>query len=74
MSDWQPIDTAPVSPFDEAEWFMDASPSYIVFDKWVQLARYSYTKRGKGRWRDNTGRIVNPTHWMPTPPNPEAKP
>jgi hypothetical protein len=71
VSGWRPIETAPVEPFDAASWYMNASPSVLVWQgSYCVIATYGYTKQGKGRWRDHRGNI-EPTHWMPLPAPPE---
>jgi hypothetical protein len=67
---WQPIETAPIQPFDPARYYAPASPAVLVctVEKWVLIARYRYTKKGKGSWVIEWGsRVCRPTHWMPLP-------
>lgn len=72
MFDWQPIETAPIEPFDAERWYMSASPNLLVWTSLgTRIASYGYTRQGKGRWRDYHGNI-EPTHWMPLPEAPEA--
>ena len=70
MSEWQPIETAPIRPFDADKWYMTASERLLLWCKLGPvIGSYSYTRRGIGRWRDDHGKIV-PTHWMPLPEAP----
>ena len=72
MSEWKPIETAPIEPFDAKRWYMTASPYVLVWcGHYVRIASYGYTRRGKGRWQDYHGNIA-PTHWMPLPEAPAA--
>jgi hypothetical protein len=68
---WQPIETAPIKPFDAENWFMPHSPQFLLWIGRPVIGNYSYTKHGKGRWRDFVGN-VDPSHWMPLPPPPEG--
>ena len=68
MSEWQPIETAPIQAFDPKEWFMSGQ-RVLLWHGGVSIGSYSYTKRGKGRWQNWSG-TINPTHWMPLPPPP----
>lgn len=72
MTDWQPIETAEIRPFDAGRWYMPASPSLLLVNATgrIVIGDYSYTKAGKGRWKDNTFRGFEPTHWMPLPDPP----
>ena len=65
---WQPIETAPIAPFDPEHWYRAASEAVLVYPG-RNIASYSYTQRGKGRWRTWMG-VTCPTHWMPLPPPP----
>lgn len=70
MSEWQPIESAPIQPFNAVNWYMPATPWLLVSSgESVQMAQYSYTEKGKGRWRTSYG-PCQPTHWMflPEPP------
>jgi hypothetical protein len=69
---WQPIETAPIKPFDKEQWFMRHSERVLLFCSYPVLGTYGFTKRGKSRWTDDGNRIVNPTHWMPLPPPPTS--
>ena len=73
MSAWQPIETAPIKPFDEANWYISHSPYLLLWtESGAVIGSYSFTtKKGKGRWRTWGGTIV-PTHWMPLPAAPVA--
>lgn len=68
----QPIDTAPIKPFDEDNWYMSHSPHLLLWSghSWV-IGSHGYTRKGKGKWIAY-GRICNPTHWLPLPPPPET--
>jgi hypothetical protein len=71
MSEWQPIETYPLPPFDKDKWFMSGERVLIVKGGMtVSIGNYGYTERGKGRWRDAMGYTCSPTHWMrlPEPP------
>lgn len=71
IPEWQPIETAPIKPFDPEKWYMPHSPSLLVWNgNHCVIARYSYTRGGKGRWQDHHGNIT-PAHWMPLPSPPE---
>ena len=71
-SDWLPIETAPIKPFDKDNWSMATSPHVLLWNgHFCVIGVYAYTRKGKGRWQDwhaNT----SPTHWMPLPDGPEA--
>ena len=69
MSDWQPIETCPPFPFNQAKWFMDG-PRYLLWIGQCTIGAYGYTEKGKGRWRNYVGGIT-PTHWMPLPKAPK---
>ena len=72
--EWQPIETAPIEPHEQATWFRDKSPRLLLCGggrPWVYIGSFSYTERGKGRWKcEALDRNVNPTHWMPLPAPP----
>ena len=70
MSEWQPIETAPILPFNEEKWFMSHSPYLLLWDGRCTIGVFGYTKRGKSRWQDFRSNI-NPTHWMPLPEPPQ---
>ena len=70
MSEWQPIETAPIEPFNKDKWFMAHSPRLLLWKGHVVIGSYNYTERGKGRWQDNYGNC-EPTHWMPLPDEPK---
>jgi hypothetical protein len=69
---WQTIDTAPIKPFDKEAWFMRHSERVLVLDGYEKIATYGFTKHGKGRWIDDTNRVITPTHWMPLPASPPS--
>jgi hypothetical protein len=70
---WQPIANAPRKPFDAQSWFLRHSMSLLVWNgAHNYIASYRYTERGKGRWLiDETGRVVEPTHWQYLPRGPK---
>jgi hypothetical protein len=70
---WQPIATAPVHEFDPDNWWSQGTSVLIFAGTYARIASYSYTKKGKGRWRDHYGTVVAPTHWMPLPAPPEQE-
>jgi hypothetical protein len=71
--EWQPIETAPIRPFDAKNWFEAHSPRVLVVRGGnIHIATYDYTKKGVGRWRTYLGNFFEPTHWMPLPPPPEV--
>lgn len=67
---WQPIDSYQIPAFDPEKWFIPTAHVLVWAFGNVQLADFSYTKTGKGRWRTATGYVCQPTHWMPLPPPP----
>lgn len=72
MSAWQTIETAPIQPFNEKEWYSSASPHVLLWTGYCcVIGRYSYTQKGKGRWVCWRGNVT-PTHWMPLPGAPGA--
>jgi hypothetical protein len=68
---WQPIETAPIEPFDQKRWFMAHSERLLLYrvGGWVTIGTYNFTEKGKGRWQHYLGNI-EPTHWMPLPEPP----
>ena len=71
MAKWQPIETALVKPFDKEKWYVDGE-DVLVFQYYHRIARYCYTKTGKGRWIERgSGHVIEPTHWMPLPEPPK---
>ena len=69
---WEPIETAPVKPYDEATWFVSGPAVLLWNGNWCEIGSYSYTRKGSGRWRSMHG-VVFATHWMPLPEPPNAK-
>ena len=77
MSEWQPIETAPVSPLT------DDLPCYYRFTCLLSedgrvfegYAEYTFKKK-KLVWKNAAlfGRSCEPTHWMPLPDPPEVQP
>ena len=68
--EWQPIETAPIAPFDKERWWDVFSPRLLLWNKhYFQIGVYRYTKKGRGKWEAD-GRIATPTHWMPLPDPP----
>lgn len=76
MSEWQPIETAPIHPPDKDGNEFRA----LVFEDgeiWMGEARYAYTLSG-GKWTyafdgwrvHLDGASLYPTHWMPLPAPP----
>lgn len=61
MGEWQPIETA---PRDGTEIIGMIRPKVIRLVWW-----FAPSSRTFG-WRDENGRTINPTHWMPLPPPP----
>lgn len=71
---WQPIETYKIEPFNAEKWYISGDR---VLGMTAQLhgyhpviMNYSYTKTGKGRWRDALGNVYKPTHWQPLPAAP----
>lgn len=73
MSEWQPIETAPIREFDAEKWYMPHSVQILLWDGYKAfVGSYNYTQKGKGRWHAG-GRIHEGcTHWMPIPPPPDC--
>lgn len=67
--EWQPIETAPIKPFDKEHWYMDGPRMLVARSGHITIAQYGYTKTGRGRWRNSLG-VFCPTHWMPLPAPP----
>jgi hypothetical protein len=69
---WQPIETAPIRPFDADRWYASHSVSVLAWNgHYVCVASYHYTQSGKGKWHSN-GRVARElTHWMPLPEGPK---
>lgn len=70
-AEWQPIETAPIRPFDPEKWYMAHSDRLLVWNGHrADIATYNFTQKGKGKWHSG-GRIVDSlTHWMPLPEPP----
>jgi hypothetical protein len=68
---WQPIETAPIRPFDEEQWYRAATERLLLWcGSFAEVGQYRYHKSGKrGGW--TSGRKLNPTHWMPLPEVPK---
>lgn len=61
MNEWQPIETAPKTPFD-----------ILGTDgRWVCMIGWCPIKDGEYGWVTNTGYQVEPTHWMDMPKPPK---
>ena len=59
---WKPISEAAIKPFDAKQWYMPHSPRYLLWlGSYATIGSYEYTKKGKGRWRND--REVYPTHF-----------
>lgn len=67
-----PINTLPLPQFNWDAWYLCKSEYVLLFDKYWHIGRYSYTVKGKGRWKNKLGYVINPTHWCPLPNNPEV--
>jgi hypothetical protein len=67
--DWMPIKDYPLPEFDPVNWWRSGT-SVLVWNGWAQIANYSYTQTGRGRWRSHNGTLT-PTHWMPLPDPPK---
>jgi hypothetical protein len=67
---WFPITEAPVEPFDQERRFLAHSRAFLVWANWAQIATYHYTKRGKGRWKSQSGHVIQPTHFAYLPKGP----
>lgn len=67
---WQPIETAPIKPFDKEKWHTRASERVLLYRSRITIGSYGYTEKGKGRWQDHNGNLT-PTHWMPLPEPPQ---
>lgn len=72
MSEWQPIETAPIQEFKPDLWYTNHSPYVLVWDGHnCVIASYQYTSKGKGRWIAH-GRIWGGiSHWQPLPERPK---
>lgn len=72
MSEWQPIESAPIQPFVKEDWFLSGKRILACQkSRFTFIASYGYTSKGKGRWIDHNGRVCTPTHWMPLPEPPK---
>lgn len=67
---WLPIETCPIKPFDKDRWFLPHSDNVLLYAGFSVIGSYSFTEKGKGRWRSWNG-AISPTHWMLLPPPPE---
>ena len=71
MNDWKPISSYPIHPFDADRWYMDGAP-HLLYTGFVQVGRYGYTSRGKGRFTSSGyGSVIKPSHWMELPEPPK---
>jgi hypothetical protein len=71
IAEWQPIETAPIKPFDKDGWYMKHSDYLLLWNGgFILIGSYAYTQHGNGKWEAN-GRICRPTHWMPLPEPPK---
>lgn len=71
---WRPIAEAPIKPFDSESWIDGGTPRLLLLVNggvFVTIGRYSYTHRGKGRWLDDAGYVIGPTHFMELPSVPK---
>jgi hypothetical protein len=74
--EWKPINTAPKPSF-ELDGPNRAGPRVLLAFKHggVYAGSYSYTRTGKGRWRDDHCMVMaEPTHWAPIPRPPTHSP
>lgn len=70
--DWQPIETAPIEPFNKEKWFLSHSPYLLLWTGHnVVIGHYGFTERGKGRWIGPYRNLDEVTHWMPLPEPPK---
>lgn len=69
MSEWKLIETCPITVFDRDKWYVSGE-RYMLWCGYATIGDYSYTQKGKGRWRNWSGQIA-PTHWMPLPEPPK---
>lgn len=71
MSDhWEPIEGAPLKPFDKDQWYMKHSDYLLLWSGGsIRIGAYAFTKHGKGKW-ESGGRRCYPTHWMSLPEPP----
>jgi hypothetical protein len=67
---WQPIETAPVKPFDPDRWWEPGERVLLVINRCVVIGRYEYTKTGKGRWVVHGWPKMEPACWQPLPEPP----
>lgn len=71
---WQPIETAPIKPFDKEHWYKAHSKTLLLGyanNSRIYMGSYHFTEKGKGRFLDHQGYVAKPTHWMPLPPPPK---
>ena len=71
---WQLIETAPKGEFVPERWYMRTFRCLAAFgpDRYIDIVTYSYTEKGRGRWRNSSKRVCEPTHWMPLPEPPKS--
>jgi len=66
---WESIETAPIQPFNQKEWFKSGERLLLWTGNYAVIGQYGYTERGIGRWQ-TSGRNFIPTHWQPLPTPP----
>ncbi len=73
---WRPIETAPIPQFDAERWYMINFRCLIALkgNSYTTIGNYGYTEKGRGRWKDTFDRVCEPSHWMPLPAPPLARP
>jgi len=62
MADWHPIDTAP----DDV--------AVLVFKRDGRIPQMATAMRSRGQWWAFGSLPITPTHWMPLPDPPAARP
>ena len=75
MSEWQPIETAPLPKFSRHHWYNRRFACLIASEHGVALGVFSYAGGGVGVWTAyaiGPWHRVNPTHWMPLPEGPQS--
>ena len=68
---WQKIDTFDLPEFDPKHSWKYSREVLLFESPNLYLGRYSFTLKGKGRWKCAEGYIIKPTHWMELPKKPE---